>query len=932
MRKLLLVFTSLFISFSIIAQNDEISDLFNDAKLLMEDNQYEAAIPVWLKAIKLDPENSNFKYKLGFCYYHMHLHGERIKSLKYFRQASSNITKNYDILSPNETQSPIEVFYYLGKAHHLNYEFDKAIASYTKFIEIAPKKHLLVAESERGIQQSSYGKKAVKDSIPVVIRNLGKFINTRYYEHSPVLSLDEEAIYFTSRRLRTDSGNVDYTDQAGKYHEDIYVSYKDRNGEWMKPELLPFSRRNNHDASVSLSADGRTLYVYHDDDGHGALYESKLVNDIWTTPVLMGSDINTKAHETHMTVSADGRRLYFASDRKGSLGGLDIWRCVKLPNGEWSLAQNLGPTVNTKYDDNSPFIHPDGKTLYFTSQGHDKNIGGYDIYYTEINDDGTWSTPQNFGYPINTPGDEEVFSTSPDGKRAYYSSSQKGGNGEGDIFLVEIIEAVEVPLTLVKGRINVPEGTEFPRNIRIIMTDNETGEFIAESRPLRRNGSFVFIIPPGKNYNLSYELDGKEFYNENTYVPVGSEYKEIKKELLLDPLKIKEQTDGSVVVEEHKANEPHNLDDSPIWRIKYYHNDSKNVTTGQTIVYLGMDKKEVLYEEMIDQNGYFKYHELEDNDQKYIFKINNLRDKELCYDGEVVLIGHSNNKKYDLLADGDCIFAEPGEYKAILAHEDISGLITKKLEVIYEDQAGKQLFKSSVRKNGMFGYYHMDNPDDYIIRLSDDAEEFCHKGEITLFRKDKDVKLYHHEDCKFTTKEPEVKPDIKDPVIDDGNTSKDPDLSNNDPKEDPKDPENVNTNNTDPNNTKVDIGAGAKSKYEQNFGYNKYKLSTTSAGYNQFINEVAEAYKSSKDLPLTIQSGASRVPTRTFKNNHELAKSRANESKQMIINSLKAKGVKESDIRFIDITYLVQGPKYIGDYKSEAKYYPFQYVKVWLNK
>ncbi|MCI5058525.1 MAG: hypothetical protein MRY83_20610, partial [Flavobacteriales bacterium] len=572
------------------------------------------------------------------------------------------------------------------------------------------------------------------------------------------------------------------------------------------------------------------------------------------------------------------------------------------------------------------------RTLYFTSRGH-KGIGGYDIFSSVIQDDGTWSEPKNFGYPINTPDDEEVFSTSPDGKRGYYSSSQKGGNGEGDIFQVEIVEAEEVPLTLVKGKINIPEGTPFPKGIRIIMTDNETGEFIAESRPLARNGSFVFIIPPGKNYNLSYEINGKEFYNENTYVPVGSEYKEIKKELLLDPLKIEKKEDGSVVVEGGDGNEPKNLEDAPIWRIKYYNNDSKGISSGQTIVYLGQDRKEVLYEELIDQNGYFKYHDLTDDGEEYIFKINNLRDKDLCYDGEVVLIGHSNNKKYNLLADGSCIFAEPGEYKAILAHENHNGLINKKLEAIYYDKAGKELFRSSVRQNGMFGYYHLDNADDYIIELTDDAEEFCHKGEITLFRKDKDIKLYHHKDCKFTTKEPEDK--SKDPVNKGNTDPKDSDGNQTDPKDGSDDNGNSvsDGNEQDPKDTKVEMGTPIKkSQFEQNFGYNKYKIVTSSSDFKRFVNEAVDSYKGNKDLPITIQSGASRVPTRTFKNNHELAKSRANDAKTIVIAELKAKGVKESDIRFIDITYLVQGPKYTGDYKSESKYKPFQYVKIWLNK
>jgi hypothetical protein len=228
--------------------------------------------------------------------------------------------------------------------------------------------------------------------------------------------------------------------------------------------------------------------------------------------------------------------LYFVSDRPGGFGGRDIYRCVKLPNGAWSKATNVGPTINTKYDEDGPFIHPDGITMIFASKGH-KSMGGFDILFTIIEEDKKFSEPMNMGYPINTPDDDLFFVTSPDGKRGYYSSSTSGGFGEKDIYKMFIPDAKEKPLVLFKGAILPADGEKLPEELEIIVTNKETGEIVGKYRP-KENGTFATILAPNKNYNFSYQAKGQEFYNEDIFVSSDLAYQEIKKEINLEPVSL----------------------------------------------------------------------------------------------------------------------------------------------------------------------------------------------------------------------------------------------------------------------------------------------------------------------------------------------------------------------------------------------------------
>ena len=541
--------TALFLGFSsapTLAQGDNTSFTwkFEEASKLMEEKFYNQAADIWGQLLATDTENANLNFKLGVSYFNSY--NQKAKAQPYLERAAalrkSNFggfnTAGYDPFDPRERNAPAEVDYYLGRSYHLNNEFDKADMAYQKFLDGSDPKHELREMATRGKEQTANARVLQASPLEYQISNVGQTINWAGPDFSPVLSVDGNALFYTSRRVRPDSSNNAVIDPiAGQPYENVYVSYKDREGNWQKPEVLNINPAVGHLATINVAADGQTLFVYRDDGGDGNIYESKLVGEIWSDPVLMGSDINTKAWETHGALTADGNTFYFVSDRKGGLGGRDIYRVVRLPNGEWSKAQNLSPVINTKYDEDGPFIHPNGRTLYFSSKGHN-SMGGFDIFYTEMNDDGSWTAPKNLGSPLNTTDDDVFFVTTADGRRGYFSSDKNSGYGEKDIYFVDLPSEMEAEgLTVLKGYIIPASGEELPPSTILYVTDKSTGE-VKTYKPRQRDGVYVAILPPCKEYNLDYRVNDKTVHTEDIFVECESSYQEINKEIYLSPVSL----------------------------------------------------------------------------------------------------------------------------------------------------------------------------------------------------------------------------------------------------------------------------------------------------------------------------------------------------------------------------------------------------------
>ena len=385
-------------------------------------------------------------------------------------------------------------------------------------------------------QKKPAPKKPSADSVKITITNLGKTINTTFPEYAPVISADGSMMVFTSRRPVTEKEI-----KKGKQGmENVYVSYYDeKKRKW--GEAKRFSESINqpgrHNSAIALSNDGQRMLLYRDDkNGNGDIYESVLEGEEWSNPVKLPEPINSDDHESSASISPDGHTIYFVSNRKGGQGGRDIWKCMQDNDGKWGKEENLGSVINTPEDEEGIFIHPDGKTIYFSSKGH-KSTGGYDIFKSVL-DNGTWTTPVNLGAPINTPDDDLYFVITADGKTGYYASAKTGGIGEKDIYQIFPIEKKRKKgprLTLFKG-IVIDKLTSVPLESDIEITDNEKNQIISKIKSNSATGKFLISLPSGKNYGINVKKEGYLFYSDNLTIPDTAAYKEIIKTIPLEKL------------------------------------------------------------------------------------------------------------------------------------------------------------------------------------------------------------------------------------------------------------------------------------------------------------------------------------------------------------------------------------------------------------
>ncbi len=496
---------------------------------------YAEALPLFLKLYKKDSTNMNLAFKIGVCYQGTRRY--RLLATPYLLKATSSVTKDYNGSSFKEKKAPLIAYKFLGDAYHLDYKFDKAIEAYEKFLSVTTENNsdnkTLIAETKQSIEICKTAKVLVANPINVKLKNLGGEVNSNSADYSPVLSADQNTLFFTSRRPETTGSQKD---ADGNFMEDIYISTKTKTGWSTALNIGTPVNSEWHEATVGLSPDGQTILVYKDDNGDGNIYSTSLEGDVWTTPIKLNDNINTKHWEPSAFISADGTKLYFTSDRPGGYGGRDLYVSNRTFDGDWEKATNMGASINTKYDEDAPFIHPDGVTLSFSSNGHN-TMGGFDIFNSFLSSEEKWSEPVNAGFPINTTDDDIFYVISPDGKTAYFSSFREGGYGEKDNYIATFPDEKQKPLTLIKGNI-IDESGKPAKNAIITVTDNETEKVVGIYKANSKTGAFLFILTPGKNYNITYHSDGHLFYSDNMEISKESNYHEIDKAVVLNPITV----------------------------------------------------------------------------------------------------------------------------------------------------------------------------------------------------------------------------------------------------------------------------------------------------------------------------------------------------------------------------------------------------------
>ena len=485
-------------------------------------NLYAEALGGYIQVNEFNPKNAELNAKIGECYIHA---SDNKKALAHLNKAYS-LDNNMDGY----------YIYLLATVYHHTNKFDDAI----KYYRLSKSKNskmpgVYVGSVDKSIKEATYGKKLVKTPINVEIDNLNDAVNTFNEEYVPIINADESEMYFTSRRKENIGGEIDVS--LGDYFEDIYYTQKE-NGEWTEAVNLgePVNSAK-HDATVNLSLDGQKLFLYRDDDkGIGNIYMAEKKGDDWLEPVKLPKPINSKNKETSACYSFDGNTIYFVSDRSGGKGGKDIYKSTKNKEGEWGEAENLGLMINTPEDEDAVFLHPDGKTLYFSSKGHN-TMGGYDVFMS-VKSKGRWSKPKNIGYPVNTSDDDVCFVLTASGDYGYYTSIKEEGKGKRDIYRVAFLDEINKPkLTLLKGVVS-DRKTDKKLVATVEIYDNTNKEPVGTFTTNSSTGRFMVSLPAGRDYGISVKATGYLFYSENFNVPDTAAFQVVEKFIKLDKLEV----------------------------------------------------------------------------------------------------------------------------------------------------------------------------------------------------------------------------------------------------------------------------------------------------------------------------------------------------------------------------------------------------------
>jgi outer membrane protein OmpA-like peptidoglycan-associated protein len=498
MTKIIPLIYFLTISINIFAQkNYSITDkkaivFFEKGIEAFNNNNKQGAISFYEKALAKEPLFAEAYHRLGQVY--------ELSGLKDL--AFSNYEKSLKI-NP-ELPSTAIIYHILGTNSFEKGLYSKAIEQFSKFIDLSPKSYSLVKKAKKTIENASFSIEAVKNPLKISPSSLGKGVNVFHSQYFPSLTADKEILIFTGyNRVNQD--------------ENLYISYY-KNKAWSHPiPLSPNINSPENEGTAAISADGRTLVftACNTKNGLGScdLFVSYKQGNQWPKAINLGETINTREWESQPSLSADGTVLYFVSDRKGGLGKRDIYISYKDEYGNWSMAQNIGNQINTPEDEISPFIHPNGISLFFASDGY-PGLGGMDIFFSEkINNN--WSPPENFGYPINTVRDQVSLFITADSKKGYYSFEQNQNESSRNSLLYQF----DIPPQLAKKikKANVVKGVVTDAKSKkklkadIEVYELKTNKLTSKTTSDEQTGEYMNVLNQGGSYGLFVNMPGYFF-------------------------------------------------------------------------------------------------------------------------------------------------------------------------------------------------------------------------------------------------------------------------------------------------------------------------------------------------------------------------------------------------------------------------------------
>ncbi|SMC96500.1 OmpA family protein [Pedobacter africanus] len=494
MQKITLILFLLFLMPAVVAQTSSVKKAqgsFDKAQEYLKSNDFEQAAALLEEAVKADPS-------FQFAFIQLADLSRRLK--RYERAKASYMSA----IALGGNPDP-RMYYGFAEVGINTGDYTSALKNITYFIQnYKGTDPDFLNRAKKYQKDCEFAIEALKKPVNYDPVNMGPEINSVYRDYFPSVTADGAQLIFS----RNINGN-----------EDFFISRMKDNA-WGKP--VPLSEKINttkyNEGAQSISPDGMYLFFTgcNRPDGLGRcdIYLSHKEGKDWGAPFNLGAPINTIYWESQPAISPDGSTLYFVSNRPGGLGGYDIWKSSLKADGYWSQPENLGPEINTPYDEHTPFLHPDGKTLYFSSDGW-PGMGNKDIFLSRLDEQGKWTIPENLGYPINTFNEETGLIVTPDGNHALFSSNLKGGLGDMDIYQFKMPDAKKPqPITYVKGIVTDKESKAF-LEAHVQVVNLKTRKMVYQDYTSAATGEFLAVMPLGENYAFNVTADGYLFYSEN---------------------------------------------------------------------------------------------------------------------------------------------------------------------------------------------------------------------------------------------------------------------------------------------------------------------------------------------------------------------------------------------------------------------------------
>lgn len=466
------------------------------AKTDYDNELYHLAAINYERVLEFDPEDQDARYHLGISYLHFFDHAKGLEALREVFEADKDIDKH--------------IHYWLGKAYHLNYDFVSGVHHYNEYLKTLKGKDTRREKIEKLIEECGYGDEYMHVTQHYEIINAGPEVNSKYQEHSPVLTQDGSMLLFTSQHYLDSEEEVE---REGEYLENIYFSEINASGEWTKPKPFPLNG-DGHDATVQLFDNDTKLLMYKNTKG-GDLYTSSFENGNWGDPIPL-EEINSYWPEVDGYIDIVGDKMFYATSAENNGDNFDIYMAKKV-DGKWADPVALPDYINTDYDENSPFVSSDGKILFFSSNGH-TSMGGYDVFKCVWDESiNKWGKPENLGHPINTTSDDIYFYFTNDNNwSGYFASYREGGYGGKDLYHV-----VFVPNVFVQGSVTYFDNGEPATNVKVEFHSDKHGGVHADDMTDMTDGRYRVNVLAHDEYAIQVlDENGKTLTTAHFEVPM----------------------------------------------------------------------------------------------------------------------------------------------------------------------------------------------------------------------------------------------------------------------------------------------------------------------------------------------------------------------------------------------------------------------------